>query len=193
MADNDLDRRLREGLRAEAEVAKVAAMDRLPAVHSSGRRRLLRHRVSLGATVVLAAAVAVGGGVFVLDLRDSSAPPPVAPVPTGLTGLYSRDVTAAQAAGTSVVAGHWSLEFSSDGSVRVVAPSGYHGVLSGTTFESSAESMRTSLFVQDLCAGQPIGSFAWSRSSGLLRFTEAGDACEARRTLLIGGAWRVGP
>ena len=82
------------------------------------------------------------------------------------------------------IAGRWVIELDTDGSMQVTAPDTYTGVVSGPLFQATPEWFRTSLFEQDLCSGQPLGTYRWELTGSTLRFTEVDDPCDGRVAVL---------
>lgn len=170
-----IDKRLRDGLPRNAAMVHPDVESRLDAVLRISRRHA-RVRWGVGAVVAAAAvlvAVAVGSRLAnradVGPVEDPTTTPTVA-----LSGVYSARVATAR------LAGRWVLTFASDGTLRVSAPSTYHGVLSGTLFQSTSNTFRTTLFGQDTCSGDRIGTYQWRRSGPILTFTALDDQCVAR-------------
>ena len=88
------------------------------------------------------------------------------------------------------IAGRWVIELDPDGSMQVTAPDAYTGVVSGPLFQATPEWFRTSLFEQDLCSGQPLGTYRWELTGSTLQLQRGGRSLRrssrrARRTGVV--------
>ena len=81
-----------------------------------------------------------------------------------MQGRYAGEVAAFAAAPS--VAGRWVLEFREKGVLAVTAPPAYPGVVSGVLYAVQGAELRTDLFSQDLCSGQPLGRYAVTITTG---------------------------
>jgi hypothetical protein len=179
-----VDDRLRAGLSANASAFQPAVESGLDEVRGRGRRG--RAARVAGAAGLVAAAAAVG--VLVVTWSDSSDRPPPATPPTSPTaalfGRYESDVTR-----PARLSGHWVLEFAGNGTVRVIPPDGYSGVVSGTLFTADAARLRTNLFFQDVCADLGNGEFSWARPGARLVLADSNEPCAERGQFLTENTW----
>jgi hypothetical protein len=193
-ADEDVDRRIRDGLNRSAEAVELNALVLLREATGRGKRALRRRRqvFVLGCvTVIVAVAVAA---VPPMLSRQTSVQQAENSHASRLTGSLSRTVPAESGVvRTSRLAGGWTLLFSGRGSARVQAPSTFDGVQSGVSFLQHADRIRIDIFAQDLCAGEPVGSYRWIKGGDTVRFANIDDRCAARIRLLTGGIWRHVP
>ncbi len=188
-----IEDRLRNGLARNAAGFEPDVEATLERVMSRTRR------TSHGRWVVAiaAAAAAVVGLALVQrprdEVRTSSEPEPstgTVPAVQALTGLF--EATVDDGAGQELafdISGRWVIELDPDGSMQVTAPDTYSGVVSAPLFQATPERFRTSLFEQDLCSGQPLGTYRWELSGSTLRFTEVDDPCDGRVAMLAAQEW----
>ena len=87
------------------------------------------------------------------------------------------------------ITGQWVIELDSDGSMQVTPPDAYTGVVSCPLFQATPEWFRTSLFEQDLCSGQPLGTYRWELTGSTLRLSEVDDPCDGRVAVLAAQEW----
>ena len=178
-----VDDRLRAGLRANATALEPAVESGLDEVR--GRRgRAARVAVAAG----LVAAAAAVGVLVIVAWPDGVDRPPPATSPTSPTAVlfdrYESDVTR-----PARLSGRWVLEFAGNGTVRVIPPEGYSGVVSGTVFTADASRLRTNLFAQDVCADLGNGEFSWTRSGARLALADSDEPCAARSQFLTQNTW----
>jgi hypothetical protein len=190
-----LDREIAErlaGLDRADQTARADILAGLVDVTRRGRRaRVVRRRAFVAVAAVALAAVPVVSVVALGQLRDERRDLP-ASSPAAILGTYSADVTAA-VAGTTGVAGRWTLDLRGDGTLGVVAPKGYTGISTGFHYSISGDRVRVDLFTQDLCTGQPVGTYTWHRDATGLHLNTVNDPCLARATLLAARTWKPGP
>jgi hypothetical protein len=200
-----LDRRLREGLeRVTSGIDPDVDWHLHQAVRGARRRVALRRA---GAALAAAAAIITGVvlGPRALDALWNSTGQPSAgqPAPTvnepttvgnqAIAGTYRRTVSLGNLdAQNNRLAGRWRIELRPDGTMAVRAPAAFTGVLSGSQFQVQADSFRTTLFIQDLCANLPVPTYRWTRVGDRLRFTPVDDRCRARVAVLASGPWTTG-
>ena len=193
-----IEDRLRNGLARNAASFEPDTETTLERVVSRTRRRSHRRRLVVGFAAAAAAAAAVVGLVLVQRPRDeirSAAEPAQAtegtgPVVPALTGRFEATVDDDAAGGLPFnIAGRWVIELDTDGSMQVTAPDTYTGVVSAALFQATPEWFRTSLFEQDLCSGQPSGTYRWELTGSTLQFTEMDDLCDGRVAVLAGQQW----
>jgi hypothetical protein len=190
--DEEVDRRIRDGLNRSAQGVDANAAVLLGEATGRGHRAVRKRRqvrvLSCVTVVVALAALAVAP----LTLSRHTREQPAEPVHISrLAGSFARTIP--QGGGvvqTGHLAGRWTLRFSQRGTARVQAPPTFEGISSGVSFLEHADGIRIDIFVQDLCAGQPVGSYQWVNESNTLRFTNVDDTCAARIGLLSGGSWR---
>lgn len=188
-----VDDRLRIGLSRNAcsldpdvELLLVSAR----AMHR--RSRWLRRGAA--AAGLVAAACAAGAVVWSGWAGDHQ--PPVVPATSTspsivLHGRYAGQVAALPSAPT--IAGRWMLDFGSAGMLGVTAPATYPGVVSGSLFAVRGRELRTDLFSQDACSGQPVGQYSVSRTGPRLTLVVVDDPCSARVGVLATTTWTSSP
>ncbi len=196
-----VERRLREGMQRNADVLDPD-VDRLlgsVVVRTRRRVRVRRAAIGLAATAATIAAIALGPQALdaVRDLRRDQpaqpSPPTVAPDAQALTGTFARRVSGSPSMAAKGMVGRWSIDFRADGTMRVAAPDGFTGVLSGSLFQVEGERFRTAL-LGDVCSfGSPPGTYRWIRSGDTLTFEALNDPCRARVELFTSGSWRAVP
>jgi hypothetical protein len=148
------------------------------------------------ASAVLAVAAVVAGLVFAgpraLDaIRGLHRPFPARPAASAVSGTFTRTVGPATGPlRDNRMAGIWTMRFRGGVGEIVSAPKAFRGVISGYDLRMRPTMMRTNLFIQDVCAGLPVGTYRWSVSGGVLTFTTIHDTCAARSEFLTAGAWR---
>lgn len=155
-----------------------------------GRGRRIRWA---GAAAGLAAAASAA---LVLVFSDGWGGAPLVPADSAsssviVQGRYVGDVAALPAAPS--LAGRWVLEFKSQGVLAVTAPPAYPGVVSGVLYAVEGDELRTDLFSQDLCSGQPLGRYAVTRTTGGLGFAVVDDPCAQRVAVLAPTTWTTAP
>jgi hypothetical protein len=111
--------------------------------------------------------------------------------PTRLLGTFTTEVTPTGTANTSL-AGSWTFTLHGDGTLGVKPPSRYHGVVTGSDFKATGDTVRLNLFVQDVCSSAPVGRYRWTRDDAGLHFTVLADGCATRRLVLASAVWRPG-
>ncbi|KRF38398.1 hypothetical protein [Terrabacter sp. Soil810] len=189
-----VDERLRIGLARNAQVCNPEVELLLEAALARGRRDRRLRWAWVTAGVVAAACTAL---VLALSLgwrSDRGAPLVPADGATStaaLQGRYAADVPAQQSA--PGVAGRWVLEFQPQGVLAVTSPPAYPGVVSGVLYAVVGEELRTDLFSQDLCSGQPLGRYLMTRRSARLTLTLAVDPCPQRVAVLTTTSWTALP
>ena len=149
-------------------------------------RRAWRRRRMVASGLAVGLAAAVAAVAFVVLRPQASTPEPVHPAPS-IEGTYTGHVTGA--AGRAALNGQWRLTFNHDGTVAVVAPPGYGGLVSGVSYRVTGDVVRTDLMVQDLCSGDSLGSYRWVRAGDHLTFSAVRESCAARSRLLAGQEW----
>ena len=185
--------RLRNGLARNAASFEPDTESTLERVVSRTRRRSHRRWLVVGFAGAGAAAAAVVGFVLVQRPRDEIRT-------RGGAGADDRRDRAGGAGPDRTVrgdrrrrsdgelpfdiAGRWVIELDADGSMQVTAPDTYTGVVSAPLFQATPEWFRTSLFEQDLCSGQPSGTYRWELTGSTLQFTEVDDPCDGRVAVL---------
>jgi hypothetical protein len=190
-----IDDRLRNGLPRNAAPFEPEVEIALQRVVARARRKTQRRLVVAGV-----AAVAFVVGLLIVaerprDERGTSLAPErttvgTAPAVQALTGRFETTVDAVADQSLQFnISGHWVIELSTDGSMRVTAPDTYTGVLSAPLFQATPERFRTSLFEQDLCSGQPLGTYRWALTGSTLRFTVVDDPCAGRVALFASQEW----
>jgi hypothetical protein len=184
-----VDERLRIGLARNAQGCNPDVELLLEAALARGRRDR-RLRWAWATAIVAAACTALVLGLS-LGWRSERGAPLVpadrATSTVGLQGRYAGDVPAQQSAPS--VAGRWVLEFNPQGLLTVTAPPAYPGVVSGVLYAVVGDELRTDLFSQDLCSGQPLGRYAMTRSSARLTLTLVDDPCPRRVAVLTATSW----
>ncbi len=192
-----VERRLREGMQRNAQVLDPDVDHLLPGVMRQSRRRVATRRGAIVGAGVAALVFAIVIGPRVVDaLRTSehrvpaSTPTPSLSNTQALTGSFARRLDAnSPGAQENEMAGEWTIELHADGTMNIVAPPRFAGVLSAVQFQVTGNRFRTDLFVQDVCTNLPLGSYRWSRSGGTLTFKVIDDACEARVALFTSHSW----
>lgn len=189
-----VDDRLRAGLSRNARSLE-------PDVEALLESTLATHRHARwwrwgGAAGGLAAAACAVVGVVMVGWGGDRAGEPVAPAHTTMSsivlqGSYAGQVAALPAAPN--VAGRWILEFQAAGVLGVTAPATYPGVVSGVLYAVQGQEIRTDLFSQDLCSGQPLGRYAVTRTGPRLALMAVDDPCPARVGVLAATKWTVAP
>ena len=193
-----VEERLRNGLARNAAGFEPDVESTLERVVSRTRRRAHRRWVAIGFAATAAAAAAVVGLVLVQrprdEIRTASEPEPTTegtgPVVQALTGGF--EATVDEGVGGELpfdIGGRWVIELDTDGSMKVTAPATYTGVVLAPLFQATPEWFRTSLFEQDLCSGQPLGTYRWELTGSSLRFTVMDDPCDGRVAVLAGQEW----
>lgn len=180
-----VDERLRAGLAEYATRLPEPDVDqrfhRSLAIH---RRRALRR---VGFITGLAAAACA---VVVLSVVWAGSPgrqwqAAEGPAPT-VQGTYAGLAQALP--GQPRTSGRWSLEFTADGRVTVLAPTG-----SGREPEDagsvSGNVLTTGLFADDSCAGASPGRYSLQRVGHHVVLLAAEDRCAARTAFLTGTTW----
>ena len=188
-----VDERLRIGLARNAQSCDPDVELLLEAALARGRRDRRLRWAGITAGVVAAACTAL---VLALSLGWPSDRAPLVPAEratstAALQGRYAADVPAQPS--TPSVAGRWALEFKTQGVLAVTAPPAYPGVVSGVLYAVVGEELRTDLFSQDLCAGQPLGRYAMTRSGTRLTLTPTVDPCPQRVAVLTAASWTALP
>lgn len=189
-----VDERLRIGLARNAQSCNPDVELLLEAALARGRRDRRRRWAWATAGIVAAACTAL---VLALSLgwrSDRGAPLVPADSATSnaaLQGRYAGEVPALQSAPS--LAGRWVLEFKPQGVLAVTAPPTYPGVVSGVLYSVVGDELRTDLFSQDLCAGQPLGRYSITRSTARLRLTLVVDPCPPRVAVLTTTSWTALP
>jgi len=196
MADRSpLDREIADrlaGLERGGGNDRADVLARLVGATGRGRRaRVRRRRTVTGVATLAIMAVALVSAVTFGHLRNPTQAQP-ARNQDPILGTYSADVGGTPA-GLSRLSGHWRLELRSDGTLGVVAPKGFRGIATGFHFSTEGDDIRVDLFIQDLCAGLPAGTYTWARDITGLRLRVVDDQCVARSALLTGRTWNPGP
>jgi hypothetical protein len=190
-----LDRQLAErlaGLDQAAQIGRADALAGLMDATMRGRRaRVVRRRATIGVAALALVAISLASVVTAGELRDQRRASP-ASNPAAILGTYSADLAAAPA-GTTGFVGRWTLDLRGDGTLDVVAPSGYTGISTGFHYSTNGDRVRVDLFAQDVCTGQPVGTYIWHRDVVGLHLTTVSDPCAARAALLTGRTWMPGP
>ncbi|MFK5636118.1 hypothetical protein [Ornithinimicrobium sp. LYQ103] len=186
-----VDDRLSRGLSRNAHTLNPQVELSLEAAWAR-HRRARRARWAAAATGVLAAACAVlvlalTGGWWVPAPRSSVAPAKTPIEIVDLQGRYSGEVAPLPSAPGAE--GPWVLDFRSNGVLEVTAPPTYPGVVSGVLYSLDQGTLRTDLFGQDLCSGQPLGAYTVSRTADKLGLTVGDDPCAPRVSVLEGTTW----
>ena len=193
MTERDpFDREIARRLDSAAAHPEVDALHRLSDATSRGRRIRRRRRRVAGAAVVLAAVVVPAVTVVTLHAVNHGTPATVTSAdPTRLLGTFTTEVRATHNADTSL-AGSWTFTLHGDGTIGVKPPASYRGVVSGSDFTATGDTVRLNLFVQDVCSAAPVGQYRWTRDVTGLHFTVVTDGCAARRLVLTSAVWRPG-
>ncbi len=187
-----VDDRIRDGMIANATAHQPAVESSLDKVRERGRRAQTRRVVMAAGSVAAGSVAAVAAAVLIL--ASSNAPDrtePATPAPSATSALFGRyqaDVTS-----PDQLAGHWVLEFGGNGTITVIPPEGYAGVVSGTLLSADGTTFRTNLFEQDVCAYLGNGEFRWTREEGRLALRVGHDPCAPRRTFFTGNRWVAVP
>lgn len=185
-----VDERLRKGLTQNAHSLDPQVELSLDAAWSR-HRRARRGRWAAAASGVLAAAcavlVAVTGGWWVPGPGSAVTPATTPAEMVDLRGRYSGEVAMLPSAPGAE--GQWVLDFRSAGVLEVTPPSTYSGVVSGVLYALDQDTLRTDLFGQDLCSGQPLGAYTVSQSADRLVLTARDDPCSWRVSILEGTTW----
>ncbi len=173
--------------RLRAELGEVAD-EWTPAVESSlakvrgrrNRRRVLQLAGVGGVVLTMVAIVAV-----LLPPRLSGVPASVDPAASApLVGRIHGSVRS-----PAGLAGRWTLDFRTDGTLDVTPPAGYRGILSAVLFRAEGATVTTTLFQEDVCAGHGVGGYQWRRTAAGVEFVEARDNCPARRSFFVDTTW----
>jgi hypothetical protein len=165
---------------------------RLTEATSQGRRIRRRRRRLAGAAAALAVVAVPAAIVVTVRAVDDGQPATVTPAdPTRLLGTFTTRVPATPTADPSLV-GSWTLTLHGDGTIGVKPPSRYHGVVTGSDFKATGDTVRLNLFVQDVCSSAPVGQYRWTRDVAGLHFSVITDGCAGRRLVLTSTAWRPG-
>jgi hypothetical protein len=185
-----VDDRIRAGMIANATAHQPAVESSLDKVRGRGRRGQTRRLLmAAGSVAAVSATVLILAGP---DAPDRSGPTTTAPSSTsstsGLFGRYESDVTS-----PAQLAGHWVLELSGNGTITVIPPNGYAGVVSGTLLSADDTTLRTNLFAQDVCADLGNGEFHWTREGARLALRGGVDPCAPRRTFFTENRWVAVP
>jgi hypothetical protein len=196
-----VERRLREGMQRNADVLDPDIDRLLGSVVARTRRRVRVRRAAIGlaATVATIAVIALGPQALdaVRDLRRDQparpSPPTVVPDSQALTGTFARRVSGSPSMSANGMAGRWSIDLQADGTMGVVAPDGFTGVLSGSLFQVEGGQFRTAVLGQDVCSFDSPGTYRWIRSGDTLTFEALNDPCRARVELFTFGPWRAVP
>ncbi|KQZ88433.1 hypothetical protein ASD62_02990 [Phycicoccus sp. Root563] len=188
-----VDERLRSGLVRNARSLDPDVEVLLESALATHRRALwLRWGAATGGLVAAASAaivLVIGGWGSDRDAPVLPAKTPTASV--AIQGRYAGQVAALPT--VPEVAGRWVLEFKAGGVLTVTAPPTYSGVVSGVLYAVQGQEMRTDLFSQDRCAGQPLGRYAVTRTGSRLALMAVDDPCAARVGVLGATAWTVAP
>lgn len=188
-----VDERLRIGLSRNA-LSLEPDVDAFLATALARRRRSRRIRWAGATAGLVAAACAVT--VLVLsagwgDRGASVVPADGSTSSVAVQGRYAGEVAAFAAAPS--VAGRWVLEFREKGVLAVTAPPAYPGVVSGVLYAVQGAELRTDLFSQDLCSGQPLGRYAVTITTGGVGFAVVDDPCAQRVAVLAPTTWKTAP
>jgi hypothetical protein len=192
-----VDERVRGALRDQADAFVPQVEDALDRVHARGRRSRWR-----GAAVAVAgsaaAVAAIVGAMAALDesphdgatsteqpATSVSATETDTPIPP-LRGTITADVDQ-----PVVLAGRWTLRLNGNGSIDASPPTGFGGEVSGSVFTADGSSFRTTLFGDDLCAGDGSGIYSWLRVGDQVEFQALSDTCAARSSFFADSTWTV--
>lgn len=188
-----IDRRLREGFRASADVVRPHPLIALRTVERRvvrWRRHTLVLRIAVAAIAITAVVVALPWSTARLRTQAPVASPPAAPVVAGTWVVDIGDSTLARAEG---MVGRWVVELAPGGAVSVVPPDSFTEARTGTSYQLDGDRLRTNLFVNDLCDSNSstsvVGTYRWVSTASTLRFVAVSDSCEARRLFYTGQAW----
>jgi hypothetical protein len=183
-----VDDRIRGGMIANATAHQPAVESSLDKVRGRGRRAQTRRLMMAAGSVAAGSVAAVAATVLILaspDAPDRSGPTTPAPSATSaLFGRYESDVTS-----PAQLAGRWVLELGGNGTITVIPPDGYAGVVSGTLLSADGTTLRTNLFEQDVCANLGNGEFHWTREGARLALRVGHDPCAPRRTFFTENRW----
>jgi hypothetical protein len=192
--DEEVDRRIRDGLNRSAAGIDLNALVLLGEATGRGSRALRKRRqVFVLSCVTVILAIAASAVVPLTQSRHTRLQQ-AEPHASRLTGSFTRTIPQEEGVvQTDHLAGAWTMQFSDRGTVRVQAPSTFDGITSGASFLQHGDRIRIDVFVQDLCSGQTVGSYQWVSDTNTVRFTSITDTCPARIRLLTGGSWRRVP
>jgi hypothetical protein len=192
-----VERRLRGGLERNAGVVDPDVERFLAIVVRRARPRVIMRRAAAGLAVAAALATALVAGPPVLHVIQSAhrdvpaAHPSRTPGVTPLSGTFTRTVAPGTTAITvNHMAGSWTIRLGGEAIQAVSAPPGFTGVLSTFQFQVRGSMFRTNLFIQDVCANKPAGTYRWAVSDRILRFTAVSDPCQARVAFFTSGQWQ---
>ena len=191
-----LDERLRDSLRRAASTPDIDVSASLHVVRTRTRRAVIRQRIArTGLIVVAILALVMLAPRVVSDrqwLRTRPAHPGVTVhvLPGQLQGRYTTIVPP----GSAIVrddrlAGVWTMSLGPNGVATMSAPPSYRGVLTGVAYQVSGTELRIDLFGQDLCTGEPPGTYQWRRSGNILVLGSLHDHCGARVDVLSTQVW----
>jgi hypothetical protein len=184
-----VDERLRIGLSRNAE-SLDPDVELCLETALARRRRSSQFRWAGAAAGLVAAACAIGvlgspGGWG--SWGRPLVPGQHAPSSVALQGRYAGE--AASITGAPSVEGRWVLEFKAQGVLTVTAPPAYPGVVSGVLYALDGDELRTDLFSQDLCSGQPLGQYTVTRVGAELTLSVVDDTCPQRVAVLSTTNW----
>ena len=180
-----VDDRIRGGMIANGTAHRPAVESSLDEVRSRGRRdRTSRLLLAAGSAAAVSAIVLIMARPFAIDGAEPTTPAPAPRPMSALFGTYESDVTS-----PVQLAGHWVLRLGGNGTITVIPPDGYAGVVSGTLLSADDTTLATNLFGQDVCADQGNGEFQWNREGTRLVLQASNDPCTARRTVFTGNSW----
>ena len=190
-----VDDRLRQGLALNAAHHQSSVETHLAVVLGRGRRRARTQRaVAAAAVVSTLGLVAVLGHGLGRPGSDDRLVPAAGPLVPALTGVFvtqlPEDLVSSEG---RPLGGRWTVGLEEDGTMTVSAPPSYQGVVSGALFQASPGVLRTSVFEQDLCPGQRIGSYSWTRSARELVLEVRDDTCAGRVLVLTSLPWQARP
>lgn len=190
-----IDDRLRGGMTANATAHQPTVESSLEQVRGRGRRSHSRRLlIAAGSVAAVSATVLVVAWPHATDRSGPIAPAPspkVLPTASPTSALFDRyesDVSS-----PAQLAGHWVLELDGNGTVTVIPPNHYAGVVSGTLLSADDTILRTNLFAQDVCADLGNGEFQWTREGARLALRESDDPCALRRTFFTENRWVADP
>lgn len=188
-----VDDRLRSALRDQAETLLPEAERALADVRRRGRRVRLRPAAFAPAAAAAAAAAVVGlvawlgvPGPGDAPLTGDAGSPTVLAEPE--VSLL-RGTIVATVSRPRELRGEWELQLDGNGTIDVVAPTGYPGDLTGALFSGDRSTFRTTLLGQDVCRGAGTGIYEWRREGDLVVFDVVSDRCAARVELLAEADW----
>jgi hypothetical protein len=193
-----VERRLRGGLERNAGVVEPDVEAFLETVVRRARPRVITRRAVAGLAAAAAVAAAVTGGSWALHaIRSADRDVPAAHrshqagLPP-LAGTFTRAVAPSTAAiRNNRMAGRWTIRLRGQVIQAVSAPPSFTGVLSTFQFQVRDSRFRTNLFIQDVCANKPGGTYRWALSGRTLRFAAVSDPCTARVAFFTSGPWRA--